>query len=359
MQFRRSKSFGPIRLNLSKSGIGMSTGIKGLRVGVNSKGQTYGSANIPGTGLTYRSNLGGTNNNNQSYNNQNLLNSLVTADILGFEYNTFKYRESDNKGCLKIFMWIVSICLIPAIIGIFTTIALIYFNYSKNKKPETKFLKNFSNGYLNASTGKFKLALTELNIAETYQPNNIDLIDLKGVCLFQTGDFENAKQYFLKAIQISQNPRFKALYTECLKKIDNKEDYPKLIALYEEFIQNEPDEETIFLLGYYNYMSENYEKGLSYLQKIPKESELYLKALQGMATCFYFKEQPKLAIEVLNRAPLRTKNLNEDLLSIHYALGNLYEENGDLELAKSMYQKVYLHDVNYKDVKEKLENIDK
>ena len=256
-------------------------------------------------------------------------------------------------------MWIVSICLIPAIIGIFTTIALIYFNYSKNKKPETKFLKNFSNGYLNASTGKFKLALTELNIAETYQPNNIDLIDLKGVCLFQTGDFENAKQYFLKAIQISQNPRFKALYTECLKKIDNKEDYPKLIALYEEFIQNEPDEETIFLLGYYNYMSENYEKGLSYLQKIPKESELYLKALQGMATCFYFKEQPKLAIEVLNRAPLRTKNLNEDLLSIHYALGNLYEENGDLELAKSMYQKVYLHDVNYKDVKEKLENIDK
>lgn len=361
MQFRKSKSFGPIRLNISKSGIGMSTGIKGLRVGVNSKGKTYGSANIPGSGLTYRSNLGNANNGYQLSGNENqdLLNGLITADILGFEFDTNKYRESDNKGCLKMFIWIVSICLIPAIIGIFTTIGLIYYNYSKNKKPETKFLKNFINGYLNASRGNFKSALTELNIAENYQPNNLDLIDLKGVCLFQTGEFEKAKEYFAKALQIKPTHRFKALYAECMKKNDHKDDYPKIIELYEDFLQNEPDEETIFLLGYYNYMTENYDKGLAYLQKITTESVLYLKALQGMATCFYHKGQPNLAIDVLNRAPLRTKNLNEDLLAIHYALGNLYEEKGDLEIAKNMYTKVYLHDVNFKDVKERIENIDK
>lgn len=39
--FRRSKSFGLFKLNLSKSGIGFSFGVAGARVGVNSKGKKY------------------------------------------------------------------------------------------------------------------------------------------------------------------------------------------------------------------------------------------------------------------------------------------------------------------------------
>ena len=38
---KKSFNFGPVRFNLSKSGIGVSTGIKGLRVGVDSKGRSY------------------------------------------------------------------------------------------------------------------------------------------------------------------------------------------------------------------------------------------------------------------------------------------------------------------------------
>ena len=39
--FRKSISLGPLRFNLSGSGIGVSTGIKGLRVGVSGKGKAY------------------------------------------------------------------------------------------------------------------------------------------------------------------------------------------------------------------------------------------------------------------------------------------------------------------------------
>ena len=39
--FRKSFKCGPLRLNLSKSGIGTSIGVKGLRYGVNAKGQKY------------------------------------------------------------------------------------------------------------------------------------------------------------------------------------------------------------------------------------------------------------------------------------------------------------------------------
>lgn len=52
--FRKRRSLGPFSLNLSKSGIGISTGIRGLRAGVTSHGKLFTSANVPGTGMYYR-----------------------------------------------------------------------------------------------------------------------------------------------------------------------------------------------------------------------------------------------------------------------------------------------------------------
>lgn len=49
--FRKSKSFGPIRLNFSKSGIGFSTGVKGARMSFGPKG-TY--VNLGANGAYYR-----------------------------------------------------------------------------------------------------------------------------------------------------------------------------------------------------------------------------------------------------------------------------------------------------------------
>jgi len=43
-----------VRLNLSKSGLGVSAGIRGLRVGLDSKGRKYASAGLPGTGISSR-----------------------------------------------------------------------------------------------------------------------------------------------------------------------------------------------------------------------------------------------------------------------------------------------------------------
>ena len=38
---RKSFKLGPIRFNVSKSGVGVSAGVKGARVGVNAKGKKY------------------------------------------------------------------------------------------------------------------------------------------------------------------------------------------------------------------------------------------------------------------------------------------------------------------------------
>ena len=52
-RFRKSKKLGPLRLNFSKRGVGVSTGFKGFRIGQSPDGRRYMSIGIPGTGISY------------------------------------------------------------------------------------------------------------------------------------------------------------------------------------------------------------------------------------------------------------------------------------------------------------------
>lgn len=57
--FRRSlKIAGPLRLNFSKSGLGLSLGVPGLHIGAGPRGR-YVRAGVPGTGVYYRKSLNG------------------------------------------------------------------------------------------------------------------------------------------------------------------------------------------------------------------------------------------------------------------------------------------------------------
>lgn len=53
LRFRKSKDFGFGRINLSKSGIGFSTGVKGFRMTKKTNGGNRTTISIPGTGMSY------------------------------------------------------------------------------------------------------------------------------------------------------------------------------------------------------------------------------------------------------------------------------------------------------------------
>ena len=54
LRFRKTISLLPgVRLNVSKSGVGISAGVPGLRGSINTSGRVTGTASIPGTGLSY------------------------------------------------------------------------------------------------------------------------------------------------------------------------------------------------------------------------------------------------------------------------------------------------------------------
>lgn len=57
MGFRFKKSFNigkHLKINLSKSGVGYSFGVKGFRIGKTAKGKTEKTLSLPGTGLSYK-----------------------------------------------------------------------------------------------------------------------------------------------------------------------------------------------------------------------------------------------------------------------------------------------------------------
>ena len=53
-RFRKSVKIAPgVRLNIGKKSVGISAGVKGARVSVNSKGRVTKTVGLPGTGLSY------------------------------------------------------------------------------------------------------------------------------------------------------------------------------------------------------------------------------------------------------------------------------------------------------------------
>jgi hypothetical protein len=52
--YRKTFKFGPLRINVSRHGIGTSLGIRGFRITHSSTGKRYVTLTMPGTGLSWR-----------------------------------------------------------------------------------------------------------------------------------------------------------------------------------------------------------------------------------------------------------------------------------------------------------------
>jgi hypothetical protein len=66
IKFRKSLKAGPIRVNISKSGVGASVGVKGARVGIDAKGNSYAAGGKGG--VYFRENLGSKGGENTQAN---------------------------------------------------------------------------------------------------------------------------------------------------------------------------------------------------------------------------------------------------------------------------------------------------
>lgn len=108
LNFRKSINLGKgFKLNVGKNSVGISGGVKGARVSMNSKGRKTATFSIPGTGLSYSVNL------------NNLFGKKKTSKKKGNSDNDAETEENDAPTELNINLVLVLIIvlLIAVIIG--------------------------------------------------------------------------------------------------------------------------------------------------------------------------------------------------------------------------------------------------
>jgi hypothetical protein len=119
---RKAIRLGPLRLNLSKSGIGYSVGVKGARVGVGQKGSYV---HLGRGGLYYRAGLSPSNQSASSSRDNPIERTCRTcgtdlSEIAQYCRNCGTAVDAGNV-CAVSWWWIVAVIVLAiAVIAIFT-----------------------------------------------------------------------------------------------------------------------------------------------------------------------------------------------------------------------------------------------
>lgn len=311
--FRKSIKIAPgVRMNLSKSGVGMSAGVKGARVGVNSKG-TYNSWSIPGTGvygMNYHSKS--VKNNSINHNQNKPVNN--TQDIQIPKSNQLNWLIGIN----------IILLLVNFYFGLVTSLFSIFIYKKLKKKPEyiaRKRIKEAEEAFQEMDFSKSAQSYSE---AYTLFPDDLGLAFHLGMALSASEQFE--------------------------KSIDPLNKY---------FSQYKDDNKAKYILAVsYTKLGET-KKALALFQSIPETDEYFdINKLVLMAECLEKEGKLDLAIETLKTGPVLKRKMNENLAMLHYKLGELYEAKGDIKKATKHFEKVYGFDISFEEVESKLNSLE-
>jgi tetratricopeptide (TPR) repeat protein len=110
----------------------------------------------------------------------------------------------------------------------------------------------------------------------------------------------------------------------------------------------------------------HYDLGMAYLEmglfaeavrefQFASHSSAYqVRSLEMIGRCFIEQNQPELAIKQLVRGLSHVDGDDSDTLGIKYSLGLAYEMVGEIDKARSCFEDVYVVDVTFRDVEEKI-----
>lgn len=112
--------------------------------------------------------------------------------------------------------------------------------------------------------------------------------------------------------------------------------------------------------------SSHYDLGMAYLEmnllteairefQFAASSPSYqLRSLEMIGRCFINQNQPKLAIKQLSKGLSMVEGDDRAALGIKYSLGLAYEMVGEIEKAKALFEDVYVIDVTFREVEQKM-----
>jgi tetratricopeptide (TPR) repeat protein len=110
----------------------------------------------------------------------------------------------------------------------------------------------------------------------------------------------------------------------------------------------------------------HYDLGMAYLemdllpeairefQQAARSSQYRVRCLEMIGLCFIRQNQPHLAIKQLQRGLALAGDDDQETLGLKYNLGLAYEMIGDAENARRYFEEVYMVDVTFRDVAQKM-----
>jgi tetratricopeptide (TPR) repeat protein len=309
LRFRKSIKIAPgIKLNVSKSGLGISAGVRGARVGVNSRG-SYTSVGIPGTGIS-----------SMSYHSSG--NSGKTASIKqGPSENSIHHsiRTKTNLHPLWMLFILLALFVINPFLGLIALCLSLVGYYYLKRQPlfQAKQL-----------LGKAKL-------------------------MYKNGDYSKAAGGFEQSYL--NFPNDKAIALHAASAYSQLGQFEKSVHFSEEYLTMYPEDTGIQKqLARWLVETGSKDKALQILQSLGVEDTKDTSILLLMANILSEKNLNDAAIDVLKRAPITKRSLSPDLVEIIYTLGLLYEKTGDKKRSRNAFERVYSYDASFKDVAEHL-----
>ncbi len=97
-----------------------------------------------------------------------------------------------------------------------------------------------------------------------------------------------------------------------------------------------------------------YNEAIKELQISSRSEQLQLRSLEMIGHCFLLLDNPRLAVKQLNRGLELAKNTGGENLGIHYNLGLAYEALEDSEKAREHFEEVYIVDVTFREISDKM-----
>jgi tetratricopeptide (TPR) repeat protein len=100
-----------------------------------------------------------------------------------------------------------------------------------------------------------------------------------------------------------------------------------------------------------------YTEAIKDLQIASRCEDLQLSSMEMIGYCFLKHNQPRLAVKQLTRALEIAKKSGAANLGIHYNLGLGHEMLGELDAAREHFEEVYIIDMAFRDVSEKMKKL--
>ena len=340
--FKKSKNFGGFKVNLSKSGIGFSTGVKGFRV---SAGPNGVNLNAGRNGRYYRKKLSTSDENveddenvetyttseDNSLKEQTIYDKKYTLDwisnfedfvqsqisysykVTGSPYRTPKEFDRPSLTGWYIFAFI---CLfVQFLIGL-SVIAILFYYSIKLKKSDK--------------------AIAEKRYNEA-------------LAFYRDKKYDAAIDCYKEILEKFPILQIKQAITACFIK---KKDYQSALEQSNSYCYSDADKIRVVELL---FCTEKYTELINYIQNFSDKLKENVEVITLLGLSYLKLENFEKALEVLSLGPTKKRTkIDYFLAQYFYALGSTYEKLQQNDKAITQFKKVAIYNEDFSDIKRKL-----